>query len=156
MRSNERHPGSERRLRRVCPPLRYVSSGAQGRAKSREFAEFQDCTLRTYRFCRNFVCWPPRSGAVICRKLASGTKKSLLGTPDFAHFLHWRCGLRIAKKIKAKTWTVNEGPSADKAWVGIRTRGNSGLCRLCITHSVGERKIDKISVVGNIGSDAKT
>ena len=32
--SNERHPGSERGLRRVWPPLRYVSSGAQSRAKS--------------------------------------------------------------------------------------------------------------------------
>ena len=27
--SNERHPGSERGLRSVCPPLRYVNSGAK-------------------------------------------------------------------------------------------------------------------------------
>ena len=31
--SNERHPGSERGLQRVCAPLRYVSSGAQIMAK---------------------------------------------------------------------------------------------------------------------------
>ena len=34
-RSNYRHPGSERGLGRVCPPIRYVSSGARGRAKAR-------------------------------------------------------------------------------------------------------------------------
>ena len=32
--SNERHPGSERGLQRVCAPLRYVSSGAQIMARS--------------------------------------------------------------------------------------------------------------------------
>ena len=46
--SNERHPGSERGLQRVCPPLRYVSSGAQKIAKSREAAEFQDQGLPSY------------------------------------------------------------------------------------------------------------
>ena len=46
--SNERHPGSERGLGRVCPPLRYVSSGAQTRARSREVAEFQDQGLPSY------------------------------------------------------------------------------------------------------------
>ena len=46
--SNERHPGSERGLRRVCPPLRYVSSGAQKIANSREVAEFQDQGLPSY------------------------------------------------------------------------------------------------------------
>ena len=46
--SNERHLGSERGLRRVCPPLRYVSSGAQIRAKSRKADEFQDQGLPSY------------------------------------------------------------------------------------------------------------
>ena len=46
--SNERHLGSERGLRRVCPPLRYVSSGAQIRANSRKLSEFQDQGLPSY------------------------------------------------------------------------------------------------------------
>ena len=46
--SNERLLGSERGLRRVCPPLRYVSSGAQKIASSREAAEFQDQGLPSY------------------------------------------------------------------------------------------------------------
>ena len=46
--SNYRHPGSERGLQRVCPPLRYVSSGAQKIAKDRKFAEFQDQGLPSY------------------------------------------------------------------------------------------------------------
>ena len=50
----------------------------------------------------------------------------------------------------------NTDPSSDMAWVGRRTSGNSGLCRLYITDSVGVQKIVKISLVGNIGSDAKT
>ena len=40
--SNERHPGSERGLQRVCAPLRYVSSGAQIIANYRKLSEFQD------------------------------------------------------------------------------------------------------------------
>ena len=41
--SNERHAGSERGLQRVCPPLRYVSSGAQ-----RKVDEFQDQAYSSY------------------------------------------------------------------------------------------------------------
>ena len=59
--SNERHPGSERGLRRVCPPLRYVSSGAQGGANSRKVAEFQDqglpCVVPEFRVLAAQI-WP--------------------------------------------------------------------------------------------------
>ena len=51
---------------------------------------------------------------------------------------------------------VNDGPSSDIFVVGGHTRGNSGLRRSYITDSKGERKIVKISVVGNIGSGAQT
>ena len=57
---------------------------------------------------------------------------------------------------KESSWGGNVDPSSDMPWFGRRTRGNSGLCRLHITDSVGERKIVKISVVGNIESDGKT
>ena len=46
--SNERHPGSERGLRRVCPPLRYVSSGAQIGAKRRKADKFQNQAYPSY------------------------------------------------------------------------------------------------------------
>ena len=45
---------------------------------------------------------------------------------------------------------VNDDPSSDIFVVGAHTCGNSGLCRLYVTDSVGEQKIVKISVVGNI------
>ena len=51
---------------------------------------------------------------------------------------------------------VNDGPSSDIFLVGEHTHGNSGLRRSYITDSERERKIVKISVVGNIGSGAQT
>ena len=62
--SNERHPGSERGLQRVCAPLRYVSSGAQimqimaRRTNSRTKPDH-------HMLCRNFVCWLPKTGLLL-------------------------------------------------------------------------------------------
>ena len=51
---------------------------------------------------------------------------------------------------------VNDGPSSGMFVVGAHTRGNLGLRRSYITDSERERKLVKISVVGNIGSGAQT
>ena len=93
--SNERHPGSERGLRRVCPPLRYVSSGAQIRAKSRKFAEFQDRTL-PLAFSEGFSCVGRPNLAYGYTFLArQEPKKSRVGKKGFAFFLRLGCGLLI-------------------------------------------------------------
>ena len=93
--SNERHPGSERGLRRVCPPLRYVSSGAQGRTKSRESAEFQDRTL-PLAFSAGFSCVGRPNLAYGYTFLAhQEPKKSCVGKKDFAFFLRLCCDLLI-------------------------------------------------------------
>ena len=93
--SNERHPGSERGLRRVCPPLRYVSSGAQVRAKSREIAEFQDRTL-PLAFSAGFSRVGRPNLAYGYTFLArQEPKKSCVGKKDFAFFLRLGCDLLI-------------------------------------------------------------
>ena len=93
--SNERHPGSERGLRRVCPPLRYVSSGAQMRAKSREIAEFQDRTL-PLAFSAGFSRVGRPNLAYGYTFLArQEPKKSCVGKKDFAFFLRLGCDLLI-------------------------------------------------------------
>ena len=93
--SNERHPGSERGLRRVCPPLRYVSSGAQIRAKGREVAEFQDRTL-PLAFSAGFSCVGRPNLAYGYTFLAhQEPKKSCVGKKDFAFFLRLGCDLLI-------------------------------------------------------------
>ena len=94
-RSNYRHPGSERGLRRVCPPLRYVSSGAQIRAKSREVAEFQDRTL-PLAFSAGFSRVGRPNLAYGYTFLArQEPKKSCVGKKDFAFFLRLGCDLFI-------------------------------------------------------------
>ena len=83
--SNERHPGSERGLQRVCAPLRYVSSGAQQRAKRRKAA--QSGAKRTssrikpdhHMLCRNFVCWLPKIGLLLRIFHAPRIKKGFYG-----------------------------------------------------------------------------
>ena len=93
--SNERHPGSERGLRRVCPPLRYVSSGAQSGAKSREIAEFQDRTL-PLAFSAGFSRVGRPNLAYGYTFLAhQEPKKSCVGKKDFAFFLRLGCDLLI-------------------------------------------------------------
>ena len=93
--SNERHPGSERGLRRVCAPLRYVSSGAQSRAKRRKFAEFQDRTL-PLAFSAGFSCVGRPNLAYGYTFLArQEPKKSCVGKKDFAFFLRLGCDLLI-------------------------------------------------------------
>ena len=66
--SNERHPGSERGLRRVCAPLRYVSSGAQSGAKRSKVAQIirvPGSSVSIGRSCRNFACWLPKIGLLL-------------------------------------------------------------------------------------------
>ena len=93
--SNERHPGSERGLRRVCPPLRYVSSGAQVRAKRRKFDEFQDRTL-PLAFSAGFSRVGRPSLAYGYTFLAhQESKKSYVGKKDFTFFLRLGCDLLI-------------------------------------------------------------
>ena len=93
--SNERHPGSERGLRRVCPPLRYVSSGAQNRAKVRKADEFQDRTL-PLAFSAGFSCVGRPNLAYGYTFLAcQEPKKSCIGNKDFAFFLRLGCDLLI-------------------------------------------------------------
>ena len=93
--SNERHPGSERGLRRVCPPLRYVSSGAQTRANSRKFAEFQNRTL-PLAFSAGFSCVGRPNLAYGYTFLArQESKKSCVGKKDFAFFWRLGCDLLI-------------------------------------------------------------
>ena len=93
--SNERHPGSERGLRRVCPRLRYVSSGAQTRANSREIAEFQDRTL-PLAFSAGFSRVGRPNLAYGYTFLAhQEPKKSCVGKKDFAFFLRLGCDLLI-------------------------------------------------------------
>ena len=93
--SNERHPGSERGLRRVCPPLRYVSSGAQGRVRSREADEFQDRTL-PLAFSAGFSRVGRPNLAYGYTFLArQEPKKSCVGKKDFAFFLRLGCDLLI-------------------------------------------------------------
>ena len=93
--SNERHPGSERGLRRVCPPLRYVSSGAQSGANAREIAEFQDRTL-PLAFSAGFSCVGRPNLAYGYTFLArQEPKKSCVGKKDFAFFLRLGCDLLI-------------------------------------------------------------
>ena len=83
--SNERHPGSERGLQRVCAPLRYVSSGAQVRAKSRKVAQGRRVPGLLIMCCAGFSC-------VGCQKLAyphgsfgpRELKKVPMGTRDLA------------------------------------------------------------------------
>ena len=59
--SNERHPGSERGLQRVCAPLRYVSSGAQVMARRTNSRIKPD----HHMLCRNFACWLPKIGLLL-------------------------------------------------------------------------------------------
>ena len=93
--SNERHPGSERGLRRVCPPLRYVSSGAQSCAKGRERDEFQDRTL-PLAFSAGFSRVGRPNLAYGYTFLAhQEPKKSCVGKKDFAFFLRLGCDLLI-------------------------------------------------------------
>ena len=93
--SNERHPGSERGLRRVCPPIRYVSSGAQMRASSRKFDEFQDRTL-PLAFSAGFSRVGRPNLAYGYTFLArQEPKKSCIGNKDFAFFLRLGCDLLI-------------------------------------------------------------
>ena len=93
--SNERHPGSERGLRRVCPPLRYVSSGAQGGANSCKLAEFQDRTL-PLAFSAGFSRVGRPNLAYGYTFLArQEPKKSCVGKKDFAFFLRLGCDLLI-------------------------------------------------------------
>ena len=93
--SNERHPGSERGLRRVCPPLRYVSSGAQGRASSRKGDEFQDRTL-PLAFSAGFSCvGRPNLAYGYTFLPRQEPQKSCVGKKDFAFFLYLGCGLLI-------------------------------------------------------------
>ena len=93
--SNERHPGSERGLRRVCPPLRYVSSSAQDRAKSRKADEFQDRTL-PLAFSAGFSRVGRPNLAYGYTFLAhQEPKKSCVGKKDFAFFLRLGCDLLI-------------------------------------------------------------
>ena len=88
--SNERHPGSERGLRRVCPPLRYVSFGAQNRAKVCKLAEFQDRTL-PLAFSAGFSRVGRPNLAYGYTFLArQEPKKSCIGKKDLALF--WRLG----------------------------------------------------------------
>ena len=153
--SNERHLGSERGLRRVCPPLRYVSSGAQKIASSREFAEFQDQGLPSYVVPEFRVLaaqiWPTHRDLLGSenrkRSLSVREIRRIFGAGDVAY---------SHGSASASSWAGNTDPSADKAWVGRPTRGNSGLCRSYITDLSFIVKIVKISVVGNIGSDSKT
>ena len=81
--SNERHHGSERGLRRVCPPLRYVSSGAQ------VMASYPNCRIKDYHhmLCRNFVCWPHKSGLLIGIFWAPRTEKGPYRYERFGAFL---------------------------------------------------------------------
>ena len=93
--SNERHPGSERGLRRVCPPLRYVSSGAQIRANARKGDEFQDRTL-PLAFSAGFSRVGRPNLAYGYTFLArQDPKKSCVGKKDFAFFLRLGCDLLI-------------------------------------------------------------
>ena len=102
------------------------------------------------------VSWAPKSGLRIRLFARRGPKKSLIGTRDLAHFLHGRCGLRIAFVKKARSYSANEDPRSDIFLFGKRTRGNSALHRSYITNSDGEWKNVKISVLGNIGFGAQT
>ena len=66
--SNERHPGSERGLQRVCAPLRYVSSGAQTRANSRKLWQsirVPGSSVSVGMLCWNFARWLPKIGLLL-------------------------------------------------------------------------------------------
>ena len=155
--SNERHPGSERRLRRVCAPLRYVSLGVQTRARRSKLCEFQDqawvsiccagisCVGRA-KLAHSYGSFGPRE-----------VNKVPMGMRDPAHFFDaGDVAYSHGSFASASSWAGNADPSADKAWVGRPTRGISGLCRSYITDPSFMVNIVNISVVGNIGSDSKT
>ena len=97
----------------------------------------------------------PKSGLRIRLFALPEPKKSLIGMRDLAHFLHGRCGLRIAFVKKARSYSANEDPRSDIFLFGKRTLGNSALHRSYITNSDGEWKNVKISVLGNIGFGAQ-
>ena len=59
--SNERHPGSERGLQRVCAPLRSVSSGA----KLEQVRRIPGSSVSIGMLCRNFACWLPNIGLLL-------------------------------------------------------------------------------------------
>ena len=107
--SNERHPGSERGLRRVCPPLRYVSSGAQIRANSHEIAEFQDRTL-PLAFSAGFSRVGRPNLAYGYTFLArQEPQKSCIGNKDLAPFWRFCCGLLILIVKDEEFVLVNDG-----------------------------------------------
>ena len=106
--------------------------------------------------CRIFVCWLPKAGLLLWIFWASRTEKGPYPYETFRAFWAPAMWLLSAFVASASSWAGSTDPSSPKAWVGRRTRGNSGLCRSYITDSVEERKIFKISVVPNIGSGSKT
>ena len=137
-RSNDRHPGDERVLGRVWPDPGYVSKSRRKSAKFGEIREFLDPTFHITINPRLGLLLAPESGLQIGLFCAPEPKKSLIGTRDLAHFLHGRCGLRIAFVKKARSYSVNKDPRSDIFLFGKRTRGNSALHRSYITNSDGE------------------
>ena len=147
--SNYRHPGSERGLRRVCPPIRYVSSGARVRRVPRSYILF-------HIFCRQFLALAPKSGAFIGRKLVPGPPKNPYRYARFSVFSARGMWPTDSPFKKRKILFGKRRAQCDILLFGKRTCGNSALCRSYITFGVWEQIIVKIFLFENIIFGVKT
>ena len=100
--SNERHPGSERGLQRVCAPLRYVSSGAQS---GTNYGNYPNSRIKPdhHMLCRNFVCWLPKIGLLLGIFHAPRTENGLYGYERLGAPSGKEVGEHARKKKKAST-----------------------------------------------------
>ena len=97
--SNERHPGSERGLQRVCAPLRYVSSGA----KAEQGGRIPGSSVSIGMSCRNFACWLPKTGLVLGIFHAPRTENAAHGYETLGAPSGQEVGEHARKKKKALT-----------------------------------------------------
>ena len=93
--SNERHPGSERGLQRVCAPLRYVSSGAQIIAKRSKLRQ----RIRVPGSSLSIICCAGIS-RVGCRKLAYSQGSFMSRQPKKVPMSTRDCGVPKCKEKK--------------------------------------------------------
>ena len=100
--SNDRHPGSERGLRRVCALLHYVSSGAQGGAS---YANYSSSRIKPdhHMLCRNFVCWLPKTGLLLWIFYAPRNENGPYGYERLGALSGKEVGEHAREKKKAST-----------------------------------------------------
>ena len=103
--SNERHPGSERGLQRVCEPLCYVSSGAQIMQIMQIMANYPSSRIKPdhHMLCGNFVCWLPKIGLLLGIFHTPRTENGPYGYERLGAPSGKEVGEHVRKKKKAST-----------------------------------------------------